>query len=213
MQRPPRQGALDIVIIPGNPGVPSFYSTYATRLWELLGGRANIEIVGYLGHSTDNLGVKGWYTLQQQLDHVTAYLEERASTRTMLIGHSIGAEMAVHALHTLGTERIGRVVGLMPFLLVNRDSALQRLLCALVHISPLVRTVAAIVGIIRGAFPAPLRALLLEKPATKGMDPGPAALTVRWLRHNSVINMALMARLSPNTPPLRSRLKSAKRSL
>lgn len=68
---------LDIVIIPGNPGVPSFYATYAVRLWELLEGRANIEIVGYLGHSTDNLGVKGWFTLQQQLDHVVAYLRDR----------------------------------------------------------------------------------------------------------------------------------------
>lgn len=68
---------MDIVIIPGNPGVPSFYCAYAARLWELLDGRANIEIVGYLGHSTDNLGVEGWFTLRQQLDHVVAYLEER----------------------------------------------------------------------------------------------------------------------------------------
>ena len=68
-----------------------------------------------------------------------------------MIGHSIGAEMAVHAMHTLGTERVSRVVGLMPFLLVNRDSRLQKFLSALVHIRPLVHLVAAVVGFIRGA--------------------------------------------------------------
>ena len=117
-------------------------------------GRATIEILGYLGHSTDNLGVQGWFTLEQQLDHVVNYLGERrkglgeeeganvnvgGGGGTMVIGHSIGAEMAVHAMHTLGTERVTRVVGLMPFLLVNRDSRLQRFLSALVHIRPLVR--------------------------------------------------------------------------
>ena len=43
-------------------------------------------------------------------------------------------------------------------------------------------------------FPAALRRAVLEKPVTKGMDPGAAALTLRWLRRESVINMALMGR-------------------
>lgn len=171
------------------PGVPSFYATYATHLWELLDGRANIEIVGYLGHSTDCLGVKGWFTLQQQLDHVVAYLRDRkrgsgaAASRggggTMVIGHSIGAEMAVHAMATLGMDCVTRVVGLMPFLLVNRASRLQRFLSALVHVQPLVRLVAAVIGLIRGAFPAALRRAVLERPVTKGMDARAAALTTR----------------------------------
>lgn len=175
--------------------MPSFYSTYASHLWELLDGRADIEIVGYLGHSTDNLGVKGWFSLQQQLDHVVAYLGERNQKGTIVIGHSIGAEMAVHALHTLGVERVRRVVGLMPFLLVNRDSRLQSFLSALVHVRPLVHLVAAVVGFIRGAFfPVRLRRLALDERVTKGMDPGAAALTLRWLRRESVVNMALMGR-------------------
>ena len=34
----------DVVVIPGNPGVPAFYETYASRLWSELDGAANIEI-------------------------------------------------------------------------------------------------------------------------------------------------------------------------
>jgi hypothetical protein len=41
----------------------------------------------------------------------------------------------------VGTERISRVVGLMPFVLKNEGSQLQRFLSALVHVPPFVRVV------------------------------------------------------------------------
>ena len=186
---------MNILIIPGNPGVPSFYETYARELHRELDGNANIEILGYLGHSTDDLGVRGWFSLARQLDHVEAHL---ASPECFLadrgpvhvVGHSIGAEMALHAMHRL--PNVSRVVGLMPFVLTNARSKTQKFLESLVRIGALVRAVAALVGLV-SKLPAAIRDAMFH-PVTKTMDPGPRALTRRWLRANSIVNMALMGR-------------------
>lgn len=187
---------LDILIVPGNPGVPAYYAHYARTLWEDLDGRADIEVIGYLGHSEANLGVDGWFTLKDQLEHLVEYIKSTRPVsngrKTLLIGHSIGAEMALHAMDTLGTDRVPRVVGLMPFMLTNKDSLHQRFLSLLVHIYPLVRTVAAVIGII-SMLPEALKRVALS-PVVCQMEAPAAHMTQRWLRHNSVINMALMGR-------------------
>ena len=60
---------LDIVIIPGNPGVPAYYAHYARTLWEDLDGQADVEVVGYLGHSETDLGVDGGESVSILLNH------------------------------------------------------------------------------------------------------------------------------------------------
>jgi pimeloyl-ACP methyl ester carboxylesterase len=198
----------DVVVIPGNPGVPAFYETYASRLWSELDGAANIEILGYLGHSADDIGGGGrWFTLERQLDHITTHLrgdrsfaarraasmKHPTASSLHIVGHSIGAEMAMHALSNLGPERVARVVGLMPFVMCNLRSKTQRFLSFLVSIEPIVRLVAGLVSI-ASLLPNRLRRLLF-RPITKTMDESAAALTLRWLsRGTSVVNMALMGR-------------------
>lgn len=241
----PPASVLDVVVIPGNPGVPAFYAHYARTLWTQLAGRARVEIVGYLGHSVDDIGTDAaarWFTLAEQLDHVVTYLRDREpwsvgddeeeeededgdesvggagttkatktaktttktkkptsktkrqlnKTKTYLVGHSIGSEMALHALDVLGPERIERVVGLMPFLEVNKRSLHQRFLASIVRVGALVRLVARVVGAV-ASLAAKLRDVVFH-PITRSMDEDARALTVRWLRRSSVLNMALMGR-------------------
>ena len=187
----------DLVIVPGNPGVPSFYEHYAKTLHALLDGDVDIEIFGYKGHTTDRYAdtTGDWFTLQDQLDHLREYLQSRKSRSrhgTVLVGHSIGAEMSLDAMDKLGTGAVRGVVGLMPFVLVNTKSALQKFLSALVHITPLVYLVAAIVGFI-GALPGFFKRLAFS-PITGTMSASPADLTRRWLRSDSIRNMAFMGR-------------------
>ena len=66
------------------------------------------------------------------------------------MGHSIG-RISPDDGQAQDPAVVRDVVGLMPFVLVNK-SALQKFLSALVHITPLVYLVAAIVGFI-GALP------------------------------------------------------------
>jgi predicted alpha/beta hydrolase len=83
---------------------------------------------------------------------------------------------------------IQKVVGLMPFVLTNERSKLQRFLASLVRVKPLVLFVASLVGFFKKVFP------FFLNPATRGMDPDAKRLTKSWLRAGSVINMALMGR-------------------
>ena len=48
----------DLVIVPGNPGVPSFYEHYAKTLHKLMDGNVDIEIFGYKGHTTDRYALR-----------------------------------------------------------------------------------------------------------------------------------------------------------
>ena len=118
------------MIVPGNPGVPSFYEHYAKTLHNLMDGNVDIEIFAQGSHDGQ---VRGHHRrlvhCQDQLDHLREYLKSRKSRSrngTVLVGHSIGVEMSLDAMDKLGADVVRGVVGLMPFVLVNTESALQK---------------------------------------------------------------------------------------
>ena len=187
-------GAFDeVFVVPGNPGVPGFYERFAKGIWTQLEGRCRVSVIGYVGHTASDLGVNGWFSLAEQVEHVTAEIVNgRGSTRgtpskVAVVGHSIGAEIAMRAM-ARHPSAILKVIGLMPFVLTNERSKTQRFLASLVRFEALVHLVASIVGFLKKVFPFFLR------PATKGMDPDAKRLTESWLRGGSVRNMALMGR-------------------
>jgi pimeloyl-ACP methyl ester carboxylesterase len=134
------------------------------------------------------LGVTRWFSLAEQVEHVTAEIVKgRGGSKIAVVGHSIGAEIAMRAM-AKHPNAIQKVVGLMPFVLTNERSKLQRFLASLVRVKPLVLFVASVVGFFKKVFP------FFLNPATRGMDPDAKRLTKSWLRAGSVINMALMGR-------------------
>ena len=42
-----------VFVVPGNPGVPAFYETFALALGEATAA-ASVEVVGYLGHTVED---------------------------------------------------------------------------------------------------------------------------------------------------------------
>ena len=64
----------EVFVVPGNPGVPGFYERFAQTLWRELNGAAAVEVVGYVGHTEQDVGTKHtkWFTLGEQVEHVTA---------------------------------------------------------------------------------------------------------------------------------------------
>ena len=140
-----------------------------------------MSVIGYVGHTASDLGVNGWFSLAEQVEHVTAEIVNgRGSTRgtpskVAVVGHSIGAEIAMRAM-ARHPNAIRKVVGLMPFVLTNERSRLQRFLASLVRIKALVLIVAGLVGVLKKVFP-----FFLRKCATKGMDPDAKRLTESWL--------------------------------
>ncbi|TQD69661.1 hypothetical protein C1H46_044805 [Malus baccata] len=51
LEIPADNPALHVLVIPGNPGVVSFYKDFVESLYELLGGTASVTAVGHISHT------------------------------------------------------------------------------------------------------------------------------------------------------------------
>jgi len=203
-----RDGIL-CLCVPGNPGVAQYYSNFARALSEALlreeeqqQKSVTVECVGFLGHYCDetltSAKTRRWFTLEEQKAHVLKYVRSRVEEEKkrngenacFLVGHSIGAHVAMHAVKEMREEDVKRMVGLMPFLHVNEKSNVQKFLAWLVSLRVVVRAVAYVLG-----FMQKFKVLkkMIEKSATRGMkcELG-ISVTKRWAREMSLVNMALM---------------------
>lgn len=186
-----------VFVIPGNPGVARFYESFALALGEGVDARS-VDVVGYLGHTErDRPNRSEWFTLEEQKVHVRDYLAERLreerGRECVVVGHSIGAHLALFAAKELGYDRVTAVLGLMPFLHVNGRSPLQRFLSLVTRAKFLAHAVGRFVDALGVAAPA-LRSALLKRTVTRSMDRTAAEITSSWLRWQSLINMVFMGR-------------------
>lgn len=102
-----------IIIIPGNPGICDYYLTFAIKLFQATGSRWTIECIDHAGHSGLETNT---YILQQQIQHKLDYITQwiPKSTNLILIGHSIGAHIAIEVMKSLPDVRVARSFLLFP---------------------------------------------------------------------------------------------------
>ena len=201
-----------VFMVPGNPGVAQYYEEFAREIAAEIVRmnisrvrRVEIECIGFVGHYVDerlSSNAKEWFTLEEQKKNVLEYVRKRVEendereesvsierTEHYLVGHSIGAHVAIHCLHVMdeADTTIRKCVGLMPFLHVNERSKTQRRLAFLVSLKFLVRVVAKILHVLRNTK-------FLQNFFTKGMEKGSQGYvtTLKWAREQSFINMAFM---------------------
>ena len=98
--------ALTVVLLPGNPGQIRYYGPF---LEALHAGLPSAEIVGltHLGHGDRSTAA---LDLQRQVLHKVDFLREHvlvpgSMRRVVLIGHSIGAHIALRAYELLGQRQ------------------------------------------------------------------------------------------------------------
>ena len=142
--------ALTVVLLPGNPGQIRYYWPF---LEALHAGLPSAEIVGltHLGHGDRSTGA---CDLQGQILHKVDFLREHvlvsgSMRRVVLIGHSIGAHIAVRAYERLDShskKQVAKIVALFPFLSVDPGAARQRLLRCLASVPAGVACLAACLG-------------------------------------------------------------------
>lgn len=81
------------VVVPGNPGVASFYKTFCVSLAKRL--EASVLVIGHAGHFSDSDSDRPFYGLCAQVDHKAAvlkYMQKKYGTRDfVLMCHSIGS--------------------------------------------------------------------------------------------------------------------------
>lgn len=92
-----------VLIITGNPGLPGFYTSFITTLYQQLGRQLPVWIIGHAGHEEPDgkrrsqvprlQGNEDKYDLAGQLAHKIDFLEQFVpeDIKIHLIGHSVGA--------------------------------------------------------------------------------------------------------------------------
>lgn len=121
---------LHVLVIPGNPGIVSFYTDFVESLYELLRGTASITAIGHISHTRKNWERGRLFSLQEQIDHKLDFIKhelENIQVPILLVGHSIGSYISIEIFRRF-PEKVMYCVGLYPFLVLNQNSHWQSMI-------------------------------------------------------------------------------------
>lgn len=120
---------LKIFIIPGNPGIAEYYIEFAKCMADEINIDSDIYIISYAGFS---LKKNRHYALLEELQHkkdVILYLTgDEQNTEIIIIGHSIGGWITKEIQRSELNLKIKSIYILFPFLALNQNSRIQRIL-------------------------------------------------------------------------------------
>lgn len=115
---------LYILVFPGNPGGASFYSLFANTLFSRFASKGNVVqvvVVGHASHSSTSASPTLIHSLEDQLlyktEFINSILASNDENRIALVGHSVGAWLALQGAARLTNnmqDRIVSIVGLFP---------------------------------------------------------------------------------------------------
>jgi pimeloyl-ACP methyl ester carboxylesterase len=126
--------------------------------------------------------------LHDQIDALESALQD-LSGPLVLVGHSIGAHIA---LQLARRRAVHAVIGLYPFMRVNKRSRVQQVLAVSVAIRPLVELLALLAGLL-SRLPSPVRHFLLSPTFSLfGLSKNARSVTSRWLRASSIRNVCVL---------------------
>uniref|UniRef100_A0A0D6QZ95 Lipid droplet-associated hydrolase n=1 Tax=Araucaria cunninghamii TaxID=56994 RepID=A0A0D6QZ95_ARACU len=144
-----------VLFIPGNPGIVSFYQGYLERVYELLDRKASITAIGHIAHTSKDWEDGRLFSLKEQINHKVEFIKEELLPQDipiLLAGHSIGAYISLEIFKFL-PEKVSYMIGMYPFLTLNRESQWQSLLTKSAK-SPIISAgVSSFAGLL-GLFPA-----------------------------------------------------------
>ncbi|KAM2104687.1 hypothetical protein ACFX1R_015261 [Malus domestica] len=98
LEIPADNPTLHVLVIPGNPGIVSFYKDFVESLYELLGGAASVTAVGHISHTKKNWEHGRLFSLQEQIDHKMDFIKQELQNNEvpiLLVGHSIGSYISL----------------------------------------------------------------------------------------------------------------------
>ncbi|XP_031484608.1 uncharacterized protein LOC116253756 isoform X3 [Nymphaea colorata] len=190
-----RNPSVCVLVIPGNPGVVSFYRDFVEAIYEMLDENASVIAVGHIGHTQKNWERGRLFTLQDQIKHKIDFVnQELQSTRTpiVLVGHSIGAYISLQIFKQISSQ-VQFTIGLYPFLTLNKKSLQQsiiRIITRSAVLSTFLSTTAAVLGLIPSfASKVLVRISMGKQWSTTAVE----ATCSHLLQYNAVRNMCFMA--------------------
>lgn len=149
-----------VLVLPGNPGVAQFYGPFMLALRAALGPSVGLLCCGYAGHSLSTPVNGGPFSVHDQVEVVATtaarVLAAHPDAALHLVGHSIGAHIALTVADRLPQSNVATVAGLFPTVHRIADSPAARWLWPL--LLPVVRHCVAAAGALLGCLPSQLRA-------------------------------------------------------
>lgn len=179
---PKDESGVAIVVIPGNPGLPHFYCSFGEHLQTALAASgvalAGVYSVGYPifstapGTNTEGTGMETLETQTVIISKALTALEKRHNGKIIVIGHSLGAWVALRHYATgqaHNQESSPLLILAMPYLEFSSDSWLQCLYSKLVHLPGIDQLVRAL-SLVVMAVPSRARPLILKLFASLPQD-------------------------------------------
>ncbi|MEW5298185.1 MAG: hypothetical protein WDW36_001336 [Sanguina aurantia] len=205
--------ALQVLVVPGNPGSARYFIPFLQSLDKALGGRADLCAITHAGHQGPG-GIPHCgklFSLAEQSEHKAAFLRQHCllpgRPPVVVLAHSIGSHMAVAAVAQVEEElrvaaaggsataagtsaRVVKVVGMLPFLETDFGVPTQRALRA---ISSRYNLVALVMTLIRNLLPAWLLTWIIRGTSNGKMGLHGAATTVQLLHRPALRNNFYLA--------------------
>lgn len=98
-----------ILIIPGNPGVTSYYKTFMQTVYSQMEGSHAVWALSHAGHCKTDMKFSGpvLYDLSEQIAHKIRFLKEciPEGASVTLVGHSIGCKIILDCISSLKGEK------------------------------------------------------------------------------------------------------------
>ncbi|KAM0992938.1 hypothetical protein FF1_008662 [Malus domestica] len=193
LEIPADNPALHVLVIPGNPGVVSFYKDFVESLYELLGGTASVtgKTLVFVNWEHGRL-----FSLQEQIDHKMDFVKQELQNNEvpiLLVGHSIGSYISLEMFRK-SPEKVTFCVGLYPFLALNRQSVQQSFIRKLAA-SRILSVVLSLIVAPLGLFPIRLLRLIvttfLGKPWSATAVEATCSHLVKYHTMRNVLFMAM----------------------
>ncbi|KAL8505160.1 hypothetical protein ACS0TY_016388 [Phlomoides rotata] len=184
---------MNVLFIPGNPGVVSFYTDFLESLYELLGGTASVTAIGHIAHTDKNWESGRLFSLQEQINHKISFIEQElqdVKVPIVLVGHSIGAYIA---LEIFKRSKAIYCIGLYPFLAVNTASSTQSFIKRISASRAICAAISSL-GAFLGMLPPEISRFLVKKSMGKSWSSYAVELmSTHVLQYHTLQNMLFMA--------------------
>ncbi|KAL1204694.1 hypothetical protein V5N11_017310 [Cardamine amara subsp. amara] len=184
-----------VLFIPGNPGVVSFYMDFVESLNEFLDGNASIIAIGQISHTTKDWESGKLFSLQEQIDHKVDFIRqelESVKVPIILVGHSIGSYISLEILRKF-SEKVVYCIGLYPFLTLNQQSTKQSLIGKLAASSVLSATASFLIASLRLLPMWAARPLVSNSIGASWSDTTVQAICTHLRQYHTMRNVLFMA--------------------
>ncbi|WOL12744.1 lipid droplet-associated hydrolase isoform X1 [Canna indica] len=190
------ESSLHILLIPGNPGIVSFYKDFVEEVYQLLEGQASITAIGHISHAAKDWEHGRMFSLEEQIKHKVDFIEQEFQSSEqpiILVGHSIGSYISLEIFKRL-PQQVKHIIGLYPFLTLNKNSLKQSIIGSIVRSSIVSVTISYIVSFL-GSLPTWAQVAMVKMFLGQSWSTAAVAATCsHLLQYHTMRNVLYMAK-------------------